>query len=309
VGLIRNLKKRAFLLAGDVLVLLPFQGIRRPVFIIGCGRSGTTILGTSLSKHPGITYLNEPRNIWFEAYPETDIWTRKAAIRSGKLVLTDADTARKKSTKLSRLFRLSTIITGKPVLVEKLPINAFRLKFIHRIFPDARFIHIYRSGLEVAKSMEKASLRGKWFASNTYKWYQLLQLASSHEDTAGLPALCESYFDKGLLEWRLSMKAARDFFRMIPEEIYSELSYDELVDQPVAAINRLLAFIGLREDEKLNNFVLNNIKRKSDEMGPDDLTEKARIIGGELLLHSMKSAKVSQSPESAAVRTSPGSSG
>ncbi|MBN1225030.1 MAG: sulfotransferase [Candidatus Aminicenantes bacterium] len=42
----------------------------------------------------------------------------------------------------------------KPVLIEKLPINNFRLNLILRIFPDARFIHIYRNGLEVARSMD-----------------------------------------------------------------------------------------------------------------------------------------------------------
>lgn len=303
MSLMHNLRTRAVVLAGEVVALLPFDGIRRPVFILGCGRSGTTILGTALSKHPEITYLNEPRHIWFAAYPETDIWTRKAAVRSGKVVLTDADVARAKSTKLSRLFRLATIINGKPVLIEKLPINNFRLKFINGIFPDARFIHIYRCGLEVAQSMEKASLRGKWFASNKYKWDQLVQLASSHEDTAGLPALCENYFDKGLLEWRLSMKAVTDFFRVMPEELYCEVSYDEFVDNPVVTINRLLAFIGLRENEKLDNFVLSNVSRKSREMGHDDLTEKARIIGGELLLRSMKATTGSQGLAPATLRT------
>lgn len=291
-----KLRKRSVVSAGEVLAMLPFNGIRHPVFIIGCGRSGTTILGNSLAKHPEITYLNEPRQIWFAAYPETDIWTRKAAARSGKVVLTEADAVQTKSTKLSRLFRLATIITGKPVLIEKLPINSFRLKFINNIFPDARFIHIYRSGLEVAESMAKASLRGKWFSSNTYKWEQLIQLASSQQDTYGLAGLCESYFDRGLLEWRLSMKAVSDFLRKMPEDLYCEVSYDEFVDQPVVTINRLLAFIGLREDEQLNNFVLNSVSRKSGKMGLDDLTEKARIIGGELLLRSIEANADSRKP-------------
>ncbi|MDK2847172.1 MAG: hypothetical protein PWP34_525 [Desulfuromonadales bacterium] len=30
---------------------------------------------------------------------------------------------------------------------------------------DARFIHIYRNGLEVARSIEKASEKGGWFGS------------------------------------------------------------------------------------------------------------------------------------------------
>ena len=67
---------------------LPFPGINRPVFIIGCGRSGTTIFGTVLSKHQDVAYLNEHRRLWFSAYPETDIWTPDAEVRQGRLELT-----------------------------------------------------------------------------------------------------------------------------------------------------------------------------------------------------------------------------
>ena len=47
-----------------------------PVFIIGCGRSGTTILGNTLSNHPKIKYLNERRDLWHKAYPEFNIWNK-----------------------------------------------------------------------------------------------------------------------------------------------------------------------------------------------------------------------------------------
>ena len=39
---------------------LPLKGGQNPVFIIGCGRSGTTILGRTLAEHPRVKYLNEP---------------------------------------------------------------------------------------------------------------------------------------------------------------------------------------------------------------------------------------------------------
>ena len=35
-----------------------------PVFIIGCGRSGTTILGRNVVKTSKIKYLNERRDLW-----------------------------------------------------------------------------------------------------------------------------------------------------------------------------------------------------------------------------------------------------
>ena len=159
----------------DNRATLPRAGIARPVFIIGCGRSGTTILGFALSKHKDVTYLNEPRHLWFSAYPETDIWTPEARTRNGKLVLTATDTEPGKNAKLSQLFQFESIKSGKPILVEKLPVNNFRLEFIQEIFPDAHFIHIYRNGLEVARSIEKRSNAGAWFGANAYKWEKLTE--------------------------------------------------------------------------------------------------------------------------------------
>src|SRR5215212_6691597 len=83
MGLLRKLKQKIRFAVASGYALLPVQGVSRPVFILGCGRSGTTIFGAALSKHKSITYLNEPRHLWFAAYPETDIWTQRAARRKG----------------------------------------------------------------------------------------------------------------------------------------------------------------------------------------------------------------------------------
>lgn len=265
----------------------PFSGISRPVFVIGCGRSGTTILGTALSKHRAVTYLNEPRHLWFSAYPETDIWTPKAHSRKGKLLLTDSDVERKKSNKLRRLFRFETIISRRPVLIEKLPINNFRLRFILQIFPDARFIHIYRNGLEVARSIEKSSEKGYWFGSNSYKWDKLVEYAMGRDDVNYLPALCTTYFDKGLLEWRLSTAAAVEFLHLLPDDAFFELNYDELMEQPIKTVSQVLDFIGINDDPKVKRFVSDTLARKSSKLSQDNISEKARLIGGKLLPLSM----------------------
>ena len=260
-----------------------FQDVHRPVFIVGCGRSGTTILGASLSRHPQITYLNEPRNLWFTAYPETDIWTKKAAERCGRLVLTEADVDQGKSQILRQLFHAETVRTGRPVLVEKLPINNFRLPFIYKIFPDALFVHILRNGREVARSIAQRSEAGRWFGANEYKWNQLSCYAATRSDTSALPDICTNYYEQGLLEWRLSVGAVREFFRQIPERSCHELTYDEFVDSPVAAINGVLSFIGLDESPEVSDFVERNVVRKTDRLGLNDLSEKELRIGGDLL--------------------------
>ena len=262
--------------------VLPCPRIRHPVFIVGCGRSGTTILGTTLSHHPQVTYLNEHRHLWIACYPETDIWSEEAPGRQGKLVLTKSDALENKSRRLHRLFREEIDKTGRPVLIEKLPINSFRLEFIHHIFPDARFIHIVRNGMEVARSIERRVNEG-WYGANDYKWFQLARHASTLKGTASLPSLCTTDYDRGLLEWRLSTDAAHVFLSTLPDTIYMEIGYEDFVEKPVQTITTVLDFLGLENNEVVNDFVRSTVWRKSEKADFSRIPKKELTIGGRLL--------------------------
>src|SRR5438034_10260606 len=83
---------------------------------------------------------------------------------------------------------------------------------------DCRFIHIWRNGLEVARSIEAMSTQGRWFRPDQYRWNMLAEYAQSMPETAQLPALCQSDYEKGLLEWRVSTEAATSFVGRLPQD-------------------------------------------------------------------------------------------
>lgn len=278
-----SLKRSALRALSDTYIRFPLPGVRRPVFILGCGRSGTTVFGTALGKHRRVTYLNERRDLWFDAYPQTDIWTEHAVRRNGLLWLDASHVDPRKSHRLSRSFLLETVKTGRPVLVEKLPINNFRLGLISRTFPDARFIHIFRNGFEVARSIEKLSRKGKWFGNQSYKWDRLVDFASGDPSTSGLPALTRTPFEKGLLEWRLSTEAAVRFLAPMPAGSFFEVSYDNLVADPSGTLGKVLAFLDLDFDPAVRRFASEYIRRRSTPIIPDEVPDTARAIGGDLL--------------------------
>lgn len=287
MGLLRKLKQKILFAAANGYALLPVRGVSRPVFILGCGRSGTTIFGTALSKHASITYLNEPRHLWFAAYPETDIWTARAAERQGRLALTAEDANQQKNDKLRRLFRFETILTNRPLLVEKLPINSFRLSFIHEIFPDARFIHIHRNAVEVARSIASQCESGLWFASHAYKWNELVRYAQARGETSTLPALCSNYFQMGLLEWRLSTEAIVKFLCGLRDDCYFEISYEQFIQAPVSVLEQIFAFLQIAHDADAVEFVRQEIIRRSGKITASAVSEKEARIAGRLLPLSM----------------------
>lgn len=43
------------------------RSVKSPVFILGAGRSGTTILGILMSMHRKVGFLNEPKAMWHAA--------------------------------------------------------------------------------------------------------------------------------------------------------------------------------------------------------------------------------------------------
>jgi len=257
--------------------------VERPVFIVGCGRSGTTILGDTFAAHPGVTYLNEYRQLWADAYPETDVWSERAASRSGRLELTADVCSPARRSRLAANFYCETVATGRPRLVEKLPINSFRLGFIDANFPDAIYVHLLRNGLEVARSIERMPEESYWYGHDDYKWKLLVDYAGGRERYRDLPAICDTVNKRGLLEWRMSVEAASDYLDALPSHRRLSVTYEELLDAPVHTIQRIEEFVGLVPSEAVHDFAEANLRRRSPLIEVTSLSDDEERLAGDLM--------------------------
>jgi Sulfotransferase family len=262
-------------------LLLRDAAVDRPVFIIGCGRSGTTVMGEMLSKHPALAYLFEPRDIW-SYEPRTDIWSDRAEQLGGRVQLGAEDARPETTAKIAKAFGAELWLQRGTILVEKFPINSFRIAYIHAMFPDARFIFMVRHGLDVARSIAKLAPRGLWFGHKDYKWRLLSDLARKSGD-ARLVELCTSEEMRGLLEWRLSVLAARAALERLPRGRWIEIRYEDLVADPLAVCRQLEAFLGLPPSEAMRRFASVELGRRSHAASVGDLSPEAREIAGGLL--------------------------
>jgi hypothetical protein len=257
-----NIKKRTYVFS--------------PVFIIGCGRSGTTILGNTLSKHPQLKYLNERRDLWHKSYPEFDIWNKN--MKNSKLYADEKDVDINKHNILHHLFFREQVLGNAKVLLEKLPINNFRLKFLKKSFPNARYIYITRNGIEVSNSIEKRIQELSWFKG---KKYELLRKYTSDNNIIFNTEI-NSNKEKGLWEWKLSINESDRFFKKENKDNFIHLSYQDFISSPSKSIKDIFDFLELDYTENWISEISKNIKRRNPEL--IKVTDKSLyLIGGGIL--------------------------
>jgi hypothetical protein len=142
-----------------------------PVFIVGCQRSGSTMLGAMLGAHPKIVCLPEAQFIgdFLPADPKDPVDPTELldAIESHwRFRIWDFDLAGVRpqpdgiapsfAATICWLARRYAAFVGKPeakLWVEQQPGHIKRVWHLARHFPDARFLHIVRDGRAVALSL------------------------------------------------------------------------------------------------------------------------------------------------------------
>lgn len=245
--------------------------VKKPVFIIGTGRSGTTLLGILLSMHKDVGYLNEPKALWHAVHPGEDIIGSysdgEANYRLGTL---DADPQRNEAA--HKLFGAYLRIIGARRVVDKYPELVFRVPFVHAIFPDAKFILLTRNGHDTAASIMKWSKRkGEYRSSVSYDWWgkgrrkwKLLveQVAIGDPDLGPIAESLRSMTDHlamAMVEWIVSMREGLAMIKRFPKDILL-LRYEDLTANPGGKLKELLQFCELPGDNIFMQYAFYKIR-------------------------------------------------
>jgi hypothetical protein len=114
------------------------EKVRDAIFITGCGRSGTTLMFTLLSKFLWKTHLclNEPREIFINSDLNFDIWSKAAAERGNS-----PSFLIQKPERVSEW--ISYIADGREGgYIEKMPEHILRVEELRQALPEARFLYL-----------------------------------------------------------------------------------------------------------------------------------------------------------------------
>jgi len=240
--------------------LLPIAGkVIKPIFILGMGRSGTTILGKVLSIHKQVGFLNEPKALWHVVYPDEDIFGNYSK-NPGRYRLDEKDCSESNCLSAHKLYKYSMFLTGSRRIADKYPEMIFRVPFLRCIFPDAKFILLVRSGWDTLQSVESwSNTKGNknqnnthdWWGVNNRKWKLLVKEIVDKDpkmaDIAASVSTISSQEDRAAVEWVSIMQEALRHIRSAPEE-FLVIRFEEFIGQFEYNINRLLKFCELPED-------------------------------------------------------------
>jgi len=201
---------------------------KKPIFIIGLPRTGTTLVDRIISTHKDVISCGE-----LGAFSQLI----KTTTQSKSRAVLDKETLEK-----TDLISLSDIghdywrtteglRQGFDRMTDKMPLNFFYAGLIHRAFPDARIVALRRNAMDSCLSNYRQLF------STSYSYYNY---------TFSLERTAQYYraFDDLMAFWR----------ERLPQNRFMEIHYENIVFDQENQTRRLLEFCDLDWDENCLNF-------------------------------------------------------
>jgi hypothetical protein len=225
-----------------------YHGCDPYLFIVGCARSGTTLVHRIVDAHPEIAIT--PEMHWITRHFKSRNGLVASALVS-ELVghkrfaqfeipreqfegLLGSGEAIPYPTFLRRVFGLYGKINNKPLVGNKTPAYIRRMLDLHALWPEAKFVHIIRDGRDVCLSVLN------WKKAN----HIVGRYASWEEDPVSTTALW----------WERKVRKGREDGAALGPGLYQETLYEDLVDDPERECKRLCEFLGVAYDDAMIRF-------------------------------------------------------
>lgn len=229
-----------------------------PIFIVGPGRSGTTLLRLMLDMHPNIT-ITEQSSFIYRLHPyycglteESDryelVWRKLCQTQEFKdfrlgieekrfqdAVFSIPEGERTYSNFLEAICEVHMKHNDKRRWGNKTPRLAKHLPLIDQLFPGSYIIGVIRDGRSVALSyLDRQPLE-----TNPRK--KLPPLPTEKTKTGGTFRLAIVPL---AIRWIESLQPLRRSIRQLRDSVYTEVYYENLVDNPERELKRVCRLIG-----------------------------------------------------------------
>lgn len=218
-------------LAGRIGKAFGFRS-KHPVFIIGTGRCGTSLLVKILNSHPGLSgFPGEANELWhprLEPFESAAIDIPPIEVNPKRFSeVSVANWPPKQGERIRDTFTGFHLITGPlKVYFIKSAMISFMIPKILEVFPEAKFVHIYRFGPAVVESYFKKNF-GKYsryvFTEKVYRVY------------------CAKYWNACIMEIE---KRKRELSLDTKGQLL-DFSYEDLCQNPRGILEDISGFLGV----------------------------------------------------------------
>ncbi len=223
------------------------------VFIVGCPRSGTTLLQRMVNAHPDIAVT--PESHWIpRLYAKPWALTSEGPVKPklirrllghpkfARLKISPEEIARltgngkpiSYGNLVSRIFELYGERQGKPLVGDKTPDYVRSIETLHSLWPSARFVHVIRDGRDVALSM--------------------MDWPKSRPKPGDFTTWREDRVSTAALWWEFNVRLGRKAGMSIGNNLYYEVRYESLVNHPREEIAALCGFLGVPYADSMLHF-------------------------------------------------------
>jgi hypothetical protein len=138
------------------------------------------------------------------------------------------------------------------------PRNTYTLPLWLDIFPDAKVIHIYRNGIDVAQSLRVRWQKDLEHVQKVYQRQKPLFAALPKLKTFPLSVRC-SDLEQGFKLWEQYLQRAQAHVEALGDRAI-EVKYEDFLASPLEQLRTLAAFSGLTTDETRLREITNQIK-------------------------------------------------
>ena len=251
------------------------------IIILGAPRSGTNMLRDLICKHPKlITWdCDEINSIWkYGNYKKTD-----------ELEVVDLNT-RIKNYIVNQFCELNN--SNNSIIVEKTCANTLRPNFINQIFPDCKFLFIYRDGYDCVLSAKKKSakrfdlkyqmkkLKYSPLISLPFILYEKIFTKNWGPNYNGMNKDLKSLSDLVVVakQWMKCNFKTLNFLETIDSSRYLKINYETFVSDPKKGLESIFKFLELDESD-LKKIDTNHIFRSSVGKSKSNfsISEKSKI--------------------------------
>jgi hypothetical protein len=239
------------------------------VFLVGCPRSGTTLLQRIVNAHSQIAIT--PETHWLPRYfvrrigltpeglvtpalvPRLLEHPRFSDLGMGRIELEQAlgnGEPPSYARYVSALFACYGRAQGKWLVGDKTPGYVRKIRTLHLLWPRAKFVHLIRDGRDVCLSALSWGRKADRMARLYSTW-------------AGEPTITAA------LWWAEHVRRGRQRGQVLGPQRYYEMRYEALVSQPAAECARLCQFLGVLYEDVMLRFHEGHIRNDASLSAKD----------------------------------------